>query len=70
MGFSSLLRQAAIIVIGVQSVVGAQASVRSDKEIGSGARAFEQLGQDLPTPNVYRTASGAPGVQYWQQRAD
>ncbi|MEM7221285.1 MAG: M1 family aminopeptidase [Pseudomonadota bacterium] len=31
---------------------------------------FEQLGQTLPTPNVYRTASGAPGHQYWQQRAD
>jgi len=22
---------------------------------------FRQLGQELPTPNVYRTASGAPG---------
>ncbi|WP_018675915.1 M1 family metallopeptidase [Riemerella columbina] len=31
---------------------------------------FEQLGSILPTPNVYRTASGAPGSQYWQQRAD
>lgn len=31
---------------------------------------FEQLGTILPTPNVYRTASGAPGVKYWQQRAD
>ncbi|MEO0412120.1 MAG: M1 family metallopeptidase [Pseudomonadota bacterium] len=41
-----------------------------DDEIGSGARAFEQLGQNLPTPNVYRTASGAPGPSYWQQRAD
>ncbi len=41
-----------------------------EPEIGSGARAFEQLDQALPTPNVYRTASGAPGPQYWQQRAD
>ncbi len=32
--------------------------------------AFRQLDVDLPTPNVYRTASGAPGAQYWQQRAD
>jgi len=32
--------------------------------------AFRQLDVDLPTPNVYRTASGAPGSQYWQQRAD
>ncbi|GAB3822416.1 hypothetical protein GCM10028895_26890 [Pontibacter rugosus] len=31
---------------------------------------FAQLGQELPTPNTYRTASGAPGHQYWQQRAD
>ncbi len=31
---------------------------------------FRQLHQELPTPNVYRTASGAPGHEYWQQRAD
>lgn len=31
---------------------------------------FEQLGTILPTPNEYRTASGAPGAKYWQQRAD
>ncbi|MCX8491506.1 MAG: M1 family metallopeptidase [Cyclobacteriaceae bacterium] len=31
---------------------------------------FEQLDQVLPTPNSYRSASGAPGVNYWQQRAD
>ncbi|MBL7736547.1 MAG: M1 family metallopeptidase [Chitinophagaceae bacterium] len=31
---------------------------------------FEQLGTILPSPNEYRTASGAPGPKYWQQRAD
>jgi len=31
---------------------------------------FEQLGTILPTPNTYRTASGAPGQNYWQQQAD
>ena len=31
---------------------------------------FKQLYEELPTPNVYRTASGAPGHEYWQQRAD
>lgn len=31
---------------------------------------FEQLEQLLPTPNEYRTGSGAPGPKYWQQRAD
>ena len=31
---------------------------------------FEQLGTIMPTPNEYRTASGAPGPKYWQQRCD
>lgn len=31
---------------------------------------FEQLGTVLPTANEYRTASGAPGNKYWQQRCD
>jgi len=31
---------------------------------------FRQLYDKLPTPNVYRTASGAPGHMYWQQKAD
>ena len=31
---------------------------------------FRQLDELLPTPNVYRTASGAPGHKYWQQQAD
>jgi len=31
---------------------------------------FKQLGQELPTPNVYRNAAGAPGHLYWQNRAD
>ena len=34
------------------------------------AKKFNQLGTDLPTPNVYRDASGAPGPNYWQQRAN
>ncbi len=33
-------------------------------------RKFEQMGTILPTPNSYRTASGAPGHDYWQQEAD
>ncbi|RZK89514.1 MAG: M1 family peptidase, partial [Hymenobacter sp.] len=36
----------------------------------SGTDKFAQLETLLPTPNSYRTASGAPGPQYWQQRAD
>ena len=33
--------------------------------------AFRQLeGEEWPTPNDYRTASGAPGYRYWQQKVD
>ena len=31
---------------------------------------FKQLKEELATPNVYRTASGAPGHEYYQQKAD
>ncbi|MCL4855715.1 MAG: M1 family peptidase, partial [Flavobacteriales bacterium] len=31
---------------------------------------FKQLYEEFATPNVYRTASGAPGHQYYQQKAD
>lgn len=42
--------------------VAATAQVREDK--------FKQLYEELPTPNAYRNAAGAPGHAYWQQRAD
>ncbi|MFM2013003.1 MAG: hypothetical protein RLZZ396_1787 [Planctomycetota bacterium] len=31
---------------------------------------FRQLEEILPTPNSYRSASGEPGPDYWQQRVD
>ena len=31
---------------------------------------FRQLDEILPTPNVYRAATGEPGEQYWQQKVD
>jgi len=31
---------------------------------------FRQLYEELPTPNMFRTASGAPGPAYYQQQAD
>ena len=43
--------------------------IRNNPESNHGNK-FEQLGTILPTPNEYRTASGAPGPKYWQQRAD
>ncbi len=51
----------AVTLIGVSVQAG---------EVGSGAKKFKQLGTELPTPNVYRDATGAPGPNYWQQSAD
>lgn len=31
---------------------------------------FRQLDEILPTPNVYRAATGEPGEKYWQQKVD
>ncbi len=31
---------------------------------------FRQLDDELPTPNSYRNAAGAPGHAYYQNRAD
>ena len=51
-----------IILFGVSFAFAQSKSNPSDK--------FKQLDEKLPTPNTYRTASGAPGHKYWQQRAD
>ena len=45
-------------------------NVFSQGSYGEWEKKFEQLGTMLPTPNSYRTASGAPGIDYWQQQAD
>ncbi len=46
----------------LMSYVDAQENLNNSK--------FKQLKEELPTPNVYRTASGAPGHEYYQQKAD
>ena len=54
------------------SLIGAVAfaqDIKNNPGSNHGNR-FEQLGTILPTPNEYRTASGAPGPKYWQQRCD
>lgn len=51
------------------SVCAVAQDIRNNPGSNHGNR-FEQLGTILPTPNEYRTASGAPGSKYWQQRCD
>ncbi len=38
--------------------------------IGHSQSKFAQLDAELPTPNEYRNAAGAPGHHYYQQKAD
>ena len=52
----------AILLLFLTSLVCAQDNLNNSK--------FKQLYEELPTPNVYRTASGAPGHEYYQQKAD
>ncbi len=60
--FVSRLFTIALIVAFSSVAFGQSKSKPSDK--------FRQLEENLPTPNEQRTASGAPGNKYWQQRAD
>ncbi|MBL0948602.1 M1 family metallopeptidase [Brevundimonas sp.] len=53
-------------------VASAQVSVGAvDQTRGTYEDKFRQFeGEDWPSPNDYRTASGAPGHRYWQQQVD
>jgi len=42
----------------------------SAQEMPTYSKKFEAIDRLLDPPSPYRTASGAPGVDYWQQRAD
>jgi hypothetical protein len=58
-----------LLSLSLVMIAGVQAQIQNNA--GSNhANKFEQLGTTLPTPNEQRTASGAPGVKYWQQRVD
>src|SRR5688572_32522014 len=52
------------------SVLGLDAQDIKNNPGSNHGNRFEQLGTILPTANEYRTASGAPGPKYWQQRCD
>ena len=66
--FQPVLTTLLLFVAGIGSAAAQQALEDVPSRINDNK--FRQLGQELPTPNVYRTASGAPGHEYWQQQAD
>ena len=53
--------------------VQAQEDKKEEKQRELGhynANKFRQMDQEMATPNMYRSASGAPGPAYYQQQAD
>ena len=59
----------ALVLLCSITMAGIAQDIKNNPGSNHGNR-FEQLGTILPTPNEYRTASGAPGPKYWQQRCD
>ena len=63
------MRRILFVVACFLFIAGAAQDIQNNPGSNHGNK-FEQLGTILPTPNEYRTASGAPGPKYWQQRCD
>ena len=59
----------ALLVIACCSITSYSQNLYNNPNSNHGNK-FEQMGGIFPTPNEYRTASGAPGTKYWQQRCD
>ncbi|WP_194775492.1 M1 family metallopeptidase [Pararhodonellum marinum] len=58
------------LILGLGLVMLVAFSVTAQRTEQNHGERFEQLGPMLRSPNVYRTASGAPGHLYWQQKAN
>lgn len=58
-----------VALVCIVAVAGNAQNIQNNPGSNHGNK-FEGLGTILPSPNEYRTASGAPGPKYWQQRAD
>ena len=65
--FGLTLSAAAITLLAMSAKASAEGPAGSPTDQ---VAKFRQLGpESLPTPNIFRNASGAPGPAYWQQRA-
>src|SRR6478672_5921984 len=62
------MKQYSLLILLATAAVFAQQKV---KEPGhNDVNKFRQMYDIMATPNMYRTASGAPGPEYYQQQAD
>jgi hypothetical protein len=67
--YNPLIRGFCLALVGVSTFQTAFSQMQNNPESNHGNK-FEQLGSLLSDPNIFRTASGAPGSMYWQQKAD
>ena len=58
------------LVLSASVATLAPTEARAQTKLANPLDKFRQLEEILPTPNDQRTASGAPGSRYWQQKAD
>lgn len=63
------MRTATLLLVFFCAAAGFAQNIQNNPRSNHGNK-FEQLGTILSDANGYRTGSGAPGHQYWQQRAD
>lgn len=60
----------ALVLLSV-ALVTAQEEAKKERQPGHYSQSkFKQLYEEFATPNMFRTASGAPGPAYYQQQAD
>ena len=67
--FKSLLFSALFLVAGLTSAQDTSEAQKRDPG-HSNTNRFKQMYEEFSTPNTYRSASGAPGPNYYQQQAD
>lgn len=62
---------AALVLMSATSAMATDGPARgvAGSEMDAVAK-FRQMGTEFRAPNIYRSASGAPGPGYWQQRAN
>jgi hypothetical protein len=58
------MRNLLLILLLLVGTISAQAQNIQNNPGSNHGNKFEQLGTIFPTPNEYRTASGAPGPKY------
>lgn len=67
--YSQLIKSLCLALLGSVCLHSSHAQMQHNPGSNHGNK-FEQLGNLLSDPNIFRTASGAPGSMYWQQKAD